>query len=83
MASLADIARARRADFRRLLKSSRTLDASQEALEREIKRLTTRKTKVPEVEDAQRILGLMGTVQAALNDMASLMETISTNWRTL
>lgn len=80
MASLAEIARARRADFRLLLKSSRNLDAEQEKLEREIKRLTTRKDKVPEAADAARIAGLIQGTQSALDAMSSLMANISTNW---
>jgi hypothetical protein len=80
MANLAQIASARKRDFRLLLKSSRNLDAKQEALEREIKRLTTRKNAVPEVADALRITGLIGNTQTALNEMSNLMESIARNW---
>lgn len=80
MATIAEIARQRRADFRELLKASRALDAAQEKLEREIKRLTTRKDKVPEVDDAERIANLMSGTQNELNNMATLMKTIAQHW---
>jgi len=83
MATLAEIGRARRGDLRKLLKASRTLDAAQESLEREVKRLTTRKNKVPETDDAMRITGLVDEVQSALNAMAQTIGAIASNWTTL
>lgn len=83
MATLAEVARARRGDFRRLLKASRQLDAAQEALEREVKRLTTRKKAVPEAEDAARITRMIGDVSKALEGMAQIMASIADNWRAL
>jgi hypothetical protein len=83
MANLSEIARARRADFRLLLKSSRNLDAKQEALEREIKRIVSRKNSVPEAADAQRILTLMQGTQQALTEMGNLMETIASHWASI
>lgn len=80
MASLQEIARVRRADFRQLLKASRNLDAKQEALEREIKRLTTRKNSVPEAADAARIAGLITATGSALTEMTALMQSIAQNW---
>lgn len=83
MATLAEIGRGRRADLRRLLKASRSLDAAQESLEREVKRLTTRKNKVPETDDAVRITGMVDEVQTALNNMASTIAAIASNWTTI
>jgi len=80
MATLAEIARARKSDFRRLLKSSRSLDASQERLEREVKRLTTRKNSVPEAADAARVVSMLSDTQQALNQMAELMSAIASSW---
>jgi len=80
VATLAEIARARKSDFRRLLKSSRSLDASQERLEREVKRLTTRKNSVPEAADAARVVTMLGDTQQALNQMAELMSAIASSW---
>ena len=83
MASLAEIARARRNDFRLLLRSSRNLDAKQEALEREVKRLVNRKDAVPEAADAARIVNLIGGTSQALTEMSSLMTQIAENWSTI
>lgn len=80
MATLSEIARARRGDFRELLKASRSLDAAQEKVEREIKRLTTRKNSVPEAADAERIADLMGGVADELGKMGQLMARISKSW---
>jgi len=80
MATLQEIARARRADFRQLLKASRALDASQEKVEREIKRLVSRKQSVPEAADAERIIGLIGETANQLQSISTLMEKIASSW---
>lgn len=80
MASLKEIARQRKGDFRALLKSSRELDANQESLEREIKRLVNRKDAVPEAADAERIVALIQGTQQALNAMTTLVEAVARNW---
>jgi len=82
MATLAEIGRARRGDFRRLLQASRALDASQEKVEREIKRLVARKKAVPETEDARRIITLLGGVTTSITAMNNLMSQIVKNWGT-
>lgn len=80
MASLQEIARARRSDFRLLLQASRKLDAAQERLEREVKRIVSRKNAVPEAADAARIIGLAQQTATALSDMSALLQTISQHW---
>jgi len=52
VATLASVASERKKQLRSLLIASRRLDAEQEKLEREIKRLVVRKKGVPELADA-------------------------------
>lgn len=80
MATLAEIARKRRSDFRELLRLSRSLDAAQEKVEREIKRLVSRKKSVPEVSDAQRVLGLLSATNQALGEITAKFRTLITSW---
>lgn len=80
MATLASVARERKSDLRTLMVASRKLDAEQEKLEREVKRLLTRKKAVPEVADAERLAGLAQGVNAALGNMVSVIEAVSQSW---
>lgn len=80
MATLASVARDRKSDLRTLMVASRKLDAEQEKLEREVKRLLTRKKAVPEVQDAERLAGLAQGVNAALSNMVSVIESVSQSW---
>jgi len=80
MATLAEISRARKADFRLLLKASRSLDAAQEKVEREIKRLVSRKNSVPEAADADRIAGLISQTADELGSISNLMTKIAQTW---
>jgi len=55
------------------------LDARQEALEREVKRLVNRRRAVPEVVDLQRLIGLADASAAALDDMVnSIKKSVQT-----
>lgn len=80
MATLSEIARSRRADLKKMSQWSRALDAAQEKVEREVKRLMNRKKAVPEAADAQRVLTLLSGTQAVLDSMGSLMLDISRSW---
>lgn len=80
MATLASVARERKSDLWTLMVASRKLDAEQEKLEREVKRLLTRKKAVPEVADAERLAGLAQGVNAALGNMVSVIEAVSQSW---
>jgi len=80
MATLAEIARARRADFRELLKASRMLDAAQEKVEREIKRIVSRKNAVPEAADAARINDLLRGTADEITNLSQLMARIAKGW---
>jgi len=82
MATLAAVARDRKAQLRQLMLASRKLDASQEALEREVKRLLTRKRSVPEIADAERLAGMAQQVEGALGTMASVIQSVSQSWGT-
>lgn len=70
--SIAEVSRERKAGLKRLQKASLTLDAQQEKVEREVKRLLNRKRSVPEAADMTRVLTLMQGVSAALDGMASI-----------
>lgn len=82
MATLAAVARDRKAQLRQLMLASRKLDASQEALEREVKRLLTRKRTVPELADAERLAGMAQQVEASLGAMASVISSVAQSWGT-
>lgn len=81
MATLAEIARARRADLRLLLKSSRKLDAAQEKLEREVKRLVNRKNSVPEQADSIRLLEMAKETDNEVAAFAQVVASLSAKWR--
>jgi len=78
--TIAAIARERKGQLRQLMVASRKLDAAQESLEREVKRLTTRKRAVPEIADAERLSGLAIQVSAALDNMAGVIRTMAQAW---
>lgn len=80
MATLASVARERKSDLRTLMVASLKLDAEQEKLEREVRRLLARKKAVPEVADAERLAGLAQGVNAALGNMVSVIEAVSQSW---
>lgn len=80
MASLSEIARGRKSQLRQLMLASRKLDAAQEALEREVKRLTVRKQSVPELADAQRLVQLAKVVESALSSMVSVIGDVASSW---
>jgi len=82
LATLASVARDRRAQLRQLMVASRRLDASQEALEREVKRLLSRKRSVPELADAERLATMAQAVDTALSSMASVISTVAQSWGT-
>jgi len=82
MATLAAVARDRKAQLRQLMLASRKLDASQEALEREVKRLLTRKRSVPELADAERLAALAQQVEGALGTMSSVIASVAQSWGT-
>jgi len=80
MATLAEIARQRKGDLRSLMLASRKLDAAQELVEREAKRLLTRKRAVPEAEDAERLLRMLADVAKALANIIAILEALSRSW---
>lgn len=82
MATLASVARDRKSQLRLLLMSSRKLDAAQESLEREIKRIVARKKSVPELADATRLGQMAQVVEGALGGMVSVISSVSQSWGT-
>jgi len=82
MATLASVARDRKAQLRQLMVASRRLDAKQEALEREIKRIVNRKKSVPELADAERLATMASAVEAELGNMAAVIQSVSQSWGT-
>lgn len=80
MATLASVARERKQQLRQLMVASRKLDAMQESLEREVKRLLVRKKSVPELADAERLATLAQGVDGALQAMASVISSVSISW---
>ena len=72
MGTLAELARQRKEGLRRLQKASLNLDAQQEKVEREVKRLLTRKKSIPESSDMQRVLGLISNVSTALDGISQV-----------
>lgn len=82
MATLAAVARDRKAQLRQLMVASRRLDATQEALEREVKRLLTRKKSVPELSDAERLATMAQAVETSLGNMAAVISSVAQSWGT-
>lgn len=80
MATLAELARARKAQLKSLMLASRRLDAAQESLERECKRLINRKNSVPEASDAARLIGLAQGTNKELQNMSALLATLARAW---
>lgn len=66
--------------MKQLLVASRRLDAQQERLEREVKRIVTRKRGVPEIADAERLATMAQSVESALSTMASVIQAVSQSW---
>lgn len=56
------------------------MDAKQEALEREVKRLITRKKAIPELADAERLATMAQAVESALGNMASVIASVASSW---
>lgn len=72
MASFAEVSRTRKAGLKRLQKASLELDAAQEKVEREVKRLLVRKNSIPEAADMTRVLSLIGGVSGALDNISMI-----------
>jgi len=54
----------------------------QERLEREIKRIVTRKRGVPELADAERLGTMAQDVVGALDNMVGVISSVSQSWGT-
>lgn len=80
MATLASIAKQRKSDLRTLLYASKKLDAAQEKLEREVKRLIARKKAVPELADAQRLITMIAAVNTTLNAVMEVVDRFESAW---
>lgn len=80
MATLAAIAKERKQDLKTLMYVSRKLDAAQEKLERECKRLLARKRSVPELADAERLIGLVNNTDSTLNAMMEVVDRLASAW---
>jgi hypothetical protein len=60
--------------------ASRKLDAAQEQLEREVKRLITRKKSVPELADAERLSQLAQGIDGSLNNLSQVIAAVAQSW---
>jgi hypothetical protein len=81
MATLQSVARERKNVLKALNIKSRNLDAKQEVLEREIKRIINRKRAVPEVADMQRLINMADASAVALNDLVSAISSAASTFR--
>lgn len=82
MATLASVARDRKAQLRQLMVASRRLDAAQEKLEREVKRIINRKKGVPELADAERLTNLAQGVNTGLEAISQVISSVAQSWGT-
>lgn len=57
------------------------MDAAQERLEREVKRLSTRKNAVPEMADAERLLQMAIEVDNQVASFAKVVTSLSQAWK--
>lgn len=83
MATLTEIVRQRKAQLGALQVQSRKLDAVQEKLEREVKRLKNRKKQVPEVADAQRLIVMAANVSKETSAMITQLNQLARSWAAL
>lgn len=83
MATVAQVSSERKRQLKLLMLASRRLDASQESLEREVKRLINRKAKVPEVKDAERLTQLAISVDKDLGNMTQVISSLASSWSSL
>jgi len=60
--------------------ASRKLDAQQERLEREVKRIIARKKGVPELADAERLTQMAQQVEQALSNTVQVIQAVSQSW---
>lgn len=77
---LSALARKRRADLKQLKVYSRKLDAAQEALEREINRISNRKRSIPELSDYQRLSSLADGVDTATANFMAALSSMGITW---
>lgn len=82
MATLSAIAKERKQDLKTLMYVSRKLDAAQEKLERECKRLLARKRSIPELADAERLITLVIGTDTTLNAMMEVIDRLASAWGT-
>lgn len=80
MGTLATVVRERKQQLRSLLIASQRLDAAQEKLEREVKRIINRKRSVPEVADAERLATMAGEVEGSLGAMSAVIQGVANTW---
>lgn len=83
MATLASVARERKQQLRQLMTASLRLDAEQEKLEREIKRIVARKRGVPELADAERLAVMAQSIEGALGNMTTVIDAVARSWSSL
>jgi len=83
MATLAQVARERKNQLRSLSQASLRLDAKQEILEREVKRLQTRKKGIPELADAERLTSMLLAVDSELGNLTQLLSSLASSWSTI
>ncbi len=81
MATIASVARDRKSALKNVMTASLKLDARQEALEREIKRLRARKRSVPETADMVRLIGLADSTAQALDALVGVIKAASDSFR--
>lgn len=81
MATLQEVARNRKEGLKRLQKASLTLDAQQEKVEREVKRLLSRKRSIPEAADMTRVLTLISGTGQALDNMTAVANDLLQSYR--
>lgn len=81
--TIAEAARVRKQELRKLKLASRSLDAKQEVLEREVNRLINRKRAVPELADLQRLILMARETDTALGNMVSLINSMSKSWSSI
>lgn len=81
--TVTQVGRKRRADLRQILSASKKLDAAQETLEREIRRMISRKRMLPELSDYQRLYTMLQATDDALGSMVSVVASLGATWAVL
>jgi flagellar biosynthesis chaperone FliJ len=81
MASLKEVIAGRKKDLRQLNLLLRSVDSAVEKTQRKIKRLTSRKTKVPELADLVTLTAMSREIETAYSSFVNGLSAAGRAWQ--